>query len=301
MKDRANSQSTARTVLITGASAGIGKALALRLAADGARLSLIARRKEQLDEVARQARNAGAEEVLVVPCDVADRESFENAVHETARVFGAIDVLVNNAGSGHFGYVEDTPQEHLEAVFNVNVFALWYGTSAVLPQMKARGKGHIITISSFAGVFPFPADAAYVAAKHAAVGFNNALRSELAGTGVEASVVLPAGVLTDWALMTEGGPILPLFAYEGSRGAEIAAEKGIVPPDMPALLPPEEIAAQIAELMDNPRSWLFTHDGTSELVRKYRENPQAVEAQLMPLWLANREGYEKMKRGEKLS
>lgn len=283
------------SVLITGASAGIGKALALNLAQRGVRLGLLARRKELLEEVAAQAQDAGASQVLSLPCDVTDRAAFQAAAQTAIETFGALDVLVNNAGNGHFGYIEDTPEEHIESVFKVNVFALWHGTAAVLPSMKSRGKGHIITVSSLAGMFPFPADAAYVAAKHAAVGFNRALRSELAGTGVEASVVLPAGVMTDWAAVTEGGPILPLFEYEGRRGAEIAAEQGVTLPEMPTLLSAEDVAGQIVELIEHPQPELFTHPRAATLVREYRENVAAMEEKLKPLWLANREGYQKMK------
>ena len=266
------------------------------LAGKGARIALVARRESLLKEVADNALKEGAQEALILPCDVTNRVEFQDAITEAYNAFGEIDVLINNAGNGHFGYIEDTPQEHIESVFQVNVFALWYGTGAVLPRMKRRGKGHIITVSSLAGVFPFPADAAYVAAKHAAVGFNRALRSELAGTGVEASVVLPAGVMTDWALQTAGGPILPLFEYEGRRGAEIAAEQGVTLPAMPGLLSPEEVAMQIAALIEHPQPELYTHSGSAELVRSYQENLKGMEDQLHPLWLANREGYQEMRK-----
>ena len=286
------------TVIITGASSGIGKALALQLAEKGARLGLIARRVDKLNEVAWEGLQKGAADMRAVVCDITDREAYQNAIREIHDDFGRLDVLVNNAGAGHIGYVEDTPQEHLESVFGVNVYALWYGAEVALPIMKEQGSGEIITISSLAGVLPFPANAAYIAAKHAAVGFTKALRSELAGTGVEAMVVLPAGTLTEWSSVTEGGPILPLFEYEGKRGGEIADELEINTPEMPPLLPPDEVARQIVELIEHPRPELYTHPNSRELVERYREDQIGTEYDLHPLWLANREGYLKMRKGE---
>ena len=278
-------------VIITGASSGIGKELALALSRKGARLGLIARRADKLNDVAWEGMKKGATDVWAMACDITDRTAYSEAIEEIITGFGRVDVLVNNAGVGHVGYVEDTPDEHIESVFAVNAFALWYGASVVLPHMKRQKNGQIITISSLAGVMPFPANAAYVAAKHAAVGFTRALRSELAGTGIDAMVVLPAGTTTDWSTLTEGGPILPLFEYEGKRGAEIAAELEIETPDMPSLLPPEEIARQIMELIEHPVPEYHTHPGSRELAEEYRVNQLELENRLHPFWLANREGY----------
>lgn len=285
-------------VLITGASAGIGKALALALGRRGARLVLLARREELLKEVADEARSLGAPEVMICSCDVGDRSAFRDAISEALARFNHIDVLVNNAGSGHFAYIEDTPEDHIEKVFRVNVYALWHGTGALIPHMRERGSGHIINIASLAGRFPFPADAAYVAAKHATVGFTRALRSELYGSGIDVSVVLPAGVMTDWASTTEGGSILSLFEYESGRGAEIAKERGIETPVMPTLMSAEDVAAKIADLIEQPQPELYTHEGSEELVRRHREDQATMEECLAPFWLANREGYERMRRSE---
>lgn len=287
--------SESTVAIITGASSGIGRALALHLAERGARLGLIARRAEKLNEVAWEAMKNGAADVLALPCDITDREAFQRAIGEIHVAFGRIDILVNNAGFGHIGYVEDTPQEHVESVFQVNVFALWYGAAAVLPLMKEQGSGQIITISSMAGVMPFPANAAYVAAKHAAVGFTRALRSELAGTGVEAMVVLPAGTMTEWALVTEGGSILPLFEYENERSVEIAEELNIEKAVMPPLLPSDDVAKQIVTLIEHPAPVLYTHPNSEELAQRFAEDQVGTEYKLLPSWLANREGYLKMR------
>lgn len=282
-------------IVITGASSGIGRALALQLAERGAKLALLARRADLLKSVAEESSAAGASDVLTITCDVADRSSFRKAIEEILEKFGYVDVLLHNAGSGHFAYLEETPEEHLEKVFGVNVFALWHGTAPLLPAMRARGSGHIITVSSFAGTFPFPANAVYIAAKHAAVGFSRALRAELVGSGINVSVVLPAGTATDWANVTEGGSMLPLFEYEGSRSGEIAAQREIDLPQMPTLLPAEDVARQIVELIQQPQPELYTHPGTHKLACQYVEDPQGMGERLEPFWLASREGYEKIK------
>lgn len=279
-----------RVVLITGASAGIGRALALELAHRQASLALVARRGELLADVAAQAEALGAR-TLALPADVTDRGAVEHAVAATIEAFGRLDVLVNNAGRGHCAYVEDTPDEQLESMFRVNVFPLWYASAPAVRRMRLQGEGLVVTIASLAGKIGFPANAAYVAAKHAAVGFTRALRAELAGSGVEAIVVVPAGVATDWATVAEGGPMLDLFAYESERGREIARTEGIIPVTMPAVMSAEAVAAAIVRGIESPEPEVYTHAGERDLVRAYDDDQAAVEAGLAPYWTANREGY----------
>lgn len=277
--------------LVTGASSGIGRAVALRLAMRGARIGLVARRREQLQETARMAGELGGS-TLVLPCDVTVRTEFESAVEQVISHYGQLDVLINNAGRGHFAYIEDTPEEHIENIFKVNVFSLWYGTAPALRHMRRRNTGHIVNIASMAGRIGFPANGAYVAAKHAVVGFNRALRAELAGTGIDATVVLPGGVMTDWAEVTEGGSMLELFAYEARRGAEIAQETGItLPPSMP-VLEPDALAEMIVSAILDPVPELYTHPGSLDLVRGYDNDQKEMEKKLSPYWLANREKYD---------
>jgi len=280
--------------LVTGASSGIGRALALRLAEQGARVAIVARREEQLRTVAGEIEARGGR-ALALPCDVTSREEFEGAVERTIGHFGRLDLLVNNAGRGNFAFIEDTPEEQIESIFRVNVFSLWYGTAPAIRQMRRQGSGHIINIASMAGKIGFPANAAYVAAKHATVGFTRALRTELAGTGIEATVVCPAGVTTDWALATEGGPIVELFGYESARGAEIARERGAEPPPGLPLLSPGEIAEAIIGVIAEPQPELYTHPGSEQMARRYELDQKEFERAYEPFHLANREGYEKLK------
>jgi NAD(P)-dependent dehydrogenase (short-subunit alcohol dehydrogenase family) len=236
--------------LITGASSGIGRALAIELAGRGARLALAARREELLRGTAEEVERRGGS-ALSIRCDVTRRADLERAVEETIERFGRLDVLVNNAGRGHFAYIEDTPDEQIESIFRVNVFSLWYGTAPAVRQMRRQGSGHVINIASLAGKVGYPANGAYVAAKHATIGFTRAL-----------------------------------------RGAEIARERGVEPPEIP-LLSAEEVAEAIARVIIDPVPELYTHPGARALALAFEENQRAMEERLEPLWLANREGYER--------
>ncbi len=276
--------------LITGASSGIGRSLAYCLGSRGARIAILARREEELAETGRLIEDAGGE-ALIIPCDVTRQADFEAAVEQTIDRFGRLDILVNNAGRGHCAYIENTPTEQIESIFQVNVFSLWYGTAPAIRQMKRQGSGHIVNIASLAGKVGFPANAAYVAAKHAVVGFTRALRSELAGTGIEATVVVPGGVQTAWAAVTEGGPMLELFAHEARRGAEIAAERRTEPVPQIPLLQPDAVAEMIVGVLLDPVPELYTHPGSRELVLGYELNQPGMERRLEPYWLANQEAY----------
>lgn len=279
-------------VLITGASSGIGRALALRLAQNGARLAIVARRAELLAEVASEIEATGGTALPLV-CDVTKPDQFEAAVAETIARFGELHVLVNNAGRGNNAYIHDTPNNQLESIFRVNVFSLWYGTAAALRHMIPLGRGQIINVASVAGKIGFPGNAAYVAAKHATVGFTRALRAELAGTGVIATTIIAAGTLTDWATVAEGGPMLELFNYERERGGELAEQMGrTLPPAIP-LLTADCVASEIANAIGNPAPELYTHPGLRDWVLEYETNQESAEQKLEPFWLANREGYER--------
>ena len=220
-----------KVAVITGASTGIGASLAGLLAEEGAFVIVAARRRERLEQVALSIRSAGGR-CLAVTCDVTVRRDAEELIRRAIDEFGRLDILVNNAGRGHFASIEDTSDATIQSMFAVNVFSLWYTSRPAVQQMKKQASGHIINIASLAGKLGFPFNSAYVAAKHACVGFTHALRMELTGTGIHASVVCPAGVLTDWASTTEGGSMLPLFSESGPIAAKLAAERGA---DLPAI------------------------------------------------------------------
>lgn len=284
-----------KVAVITGASSGIGAALAKRLASEGAVVVLAARRIERLHTLAEQIRAAGGRAV-VHPADITVRAEAEHLIHQTIEDQKRLDILINNAGRGHFASVEDTTDEMIHSMFKVNVFALWYTVRPALSYMKRQGGGHIINVASMAGKLGYPYNSAYVAAKHAVVGFTMALRQELMETGVHATVVCPAGVNTEWASVTEGGPMLPMFSESGPLIKKIAAERGIALPPIEGVLPPETIAEKIVDCIYRPVAEVYTHRGAKEFVELAARDREAAERQQMPVVLGERAVYEKLKK-----
>ncbi|MEN3026438.1 MAG: SDR family NAD(P)-dependent oxidoreductase [Chlorobiota bacterium] len=283
-------------VLITGASSGIGAAAARRFAREGVRVAIAARRRERLEAIERELRCSGSE-VLAVPADVADPEQARNLVERVLQQWGRIDVLLLNAGRGNLAAVEETTPELLWRIFAVNAFALWYVTAPALPHMKRRGTGHILVVASVAGKWGYPYMSAYVAAKHAAVGFVAALRTELLEAGIEATVVCPAAVETEWGEVSEGGPVGTLYQEGIRRSKEIAHERGIPLAPLPKILTPEAIAEQLVEIVRNPsKADVFTHAGTEELALLAVRDRRELEQQMLPFYLGVRQVYEEWRR-----
>lgn len=192
-------------VAITGASAGIGRACAFAFARGGARLALTARRLERLQEIAAAL---APSEVLVHAADVADAGQVRGFVEATVARFGRLDVLVNNAGFGVRGSVEDTPEEDYRRLMEANYYGTVYGCRAAVPIMRRQGSGVIINVSSIVGHRSLPGGAAYAATKAAQVSLTESLRVELRGTGVHACSVHPVGTSTEFgevALRESGG------------------------------------------------------------------------------------------------
>jgi len=211
--------------------------------------------------------------------------------------FGRLDVLLNNAGRGNLASVEETTPEQLWRIFAVNAFALWYVTAPALPIMKAQGRGHILVIASVAGKWGYPYNSAYVAAKHAAVGFVAALRAELIGTGVEATVVCPAAVDTEWGIATEGGPLGLLFEEAVRRSRQIARQRALPLAPLPKVLSADEIAERLVELVRHPpRTDVFTHAGTEELALLALRHRRMFEQQMLPFYLGAQQVYEEWRR-----
>jgi NAD(P)-dependent dehydrogenase (short-subunit alcohol dehydrogenase family) len=184
-----------RTVLITGASEGIGRALALELASHGARLALNARSAARLEDTARDCGACGAE-VLAIPGDVAQRQDCQHLVDATLRRFGSLDTLVNNAGItmwSRFDMVEDFSV--FERLLAVNYLGAVYLTAAALPHLK-HSRGLIVAVASIAGLTGVPERTGYAASKHAMIGFFESLRIELRGSGVEVSIIAPDFVVS---------------------------------------------------------------------------------------------------------
>jgi hypothetical protein len=283
-----------KIAIITGASSGIGATLAELVAKEGASVVLAARRSGKLEEVSDRIRAAGGV-ARARQCDVTIKANAENLVEQTIAEFGRLDILVNNAGRGHFASVEDTTDAMIENMFSVNVYALWFTTRPALRQMKKQGSGHIVNIASMAGKLGYPYNSAYVAAKHACVGFTHALRMELVETGIHATVVCPAGVLTDWAQTTDGGAMLPFFSKSGPIIKKISEERGLGLVPIEGVLPVDVVAQKILACLYHPVAEVYTHRGSKEFVVLSAEDREKAERYQLPVALGEREVYERMK------
>ncbi len=184
-----------KVCVISGASSGIGKALALHLAQKGAIVVLAARNKPALQELAEQIRQSGGN-ALPIPTDVTQPEAVENLILTTLNSYHNIDYLFSNAGQYTRSRIVDMKTELLKQSFEINFYSHVYFTQAVLPHMLKKRQGHIIFISSMDAKKGLPLDAPYVSAKYALAGFGDVLRQELNGSGVNVTIVFPGRVDT---------------------------------------------------------------------------------------------------------
>lgn len=179
--------------LVTGATRGIGRALAVALAARGARLGLIARGADELEALAGELPG----EHLALAADVGDRAALAEAVSELANRAGGLDLAIANAGIAHYGRFAEQEIERAEEMVRVNVLGVLYTVHAALPHLLAGRRGQLVVVSSGAGLRAFPEAATYGATKAANRAFAEALRHELSGTGVGLTTVFPGEVATD--------------------------------------------------------------------------------------------------------
>ncbi|CAN5522002.1 hypothetical protein BH10BAC6_BH10BAC6_13590 [soil metagenome] len=281
-------------VLITGASSGIGASLAVLCALRGATVALVARRADRLSAVADAVRAAGGAPVVIV-ADVSNEEDCDRIVRTTIEQAGTIDVLVNNAGRGNCASVENTTTEQLQNIMSLNVYALFWLTGRVLPIMKAQNSGSIITVSSVAGKMGFPFNAAYVAAKHAAVGFTAGLRAELMASNIHATVVCPDGVTTEWGMATEGSPIGELFVKGIRKSKRFAQDLGRPLPPLKRMISADDAAQVIFDTIEAGRSNdVYTHDGSREQTIAVATDRMMQEDAMSPLFLGMHEAYQEL-------
>ncbi len=183
-----------RTALVTGASSGIGRQTAREFARRRAHVVLAARNRDKLEALAAELADYPGRR-LVVPSDVTDRLSVEALVRRTVEEFDTLDVLVNNAGVGLFAPIADGSLDNMHHLFNVNFWGAVHCIQAAVPYMRGQGRGHIVNVASVAGKVAAPYMGLYSATKFALTAVSDALRSELAGSGIHVSTVYPG--LTD--------------------------------------------------------------------------------------------------------
>jgi short chain dehydrogenase. len=222
-----------KTVAVTGASRGLGKAIAERAAQEGANLILISRNEGKLAALKTEIENFYHVRAEYVALDVGKRDQIEEAFSRPPLRDAEIDVLVNNAGFGLFKSFEETPLEIAEAMFSVNVLGMMAMTKPVISKMKARGGGHIINIASQAGKISTPKSSVYSATKKAVLGFSDSLRMELAPYSIHVTTVNP-------------GPIATGFFDFADESGEYLEKVGRW------VLKPEEVAERIVKSMVKP-------------------------------------------------
>ena len=201
---------------------------------------------------------------IAVALDVTDRAAVSAAVERAQEFLPTVDVLVNNAGYGLFGMVEEVSEEQARAQFETNVFGALWMTQAVLPIMREQGFGHILQVSSIGGVQAFPGLGLYNASKWALEAFSQSLASEVAGMGIKVTLVEPTAYQTDWAF-SSAVRVAPNPAYDGVREAlEAARQKLVGNRGNPAATAPAVL--QLVD-MDDPPLRLFLGEGPHDVIR----------------------------------
>ncbi len=231
-----------RVAVVTGGSEGIGFAIASRLAAEGATVAICGRREEALQSAASAIKDQGGRVVTRV-LDVTDTDALTAVMSATVERFDRLDVLVNNAGAPHGndrGQVEDVPFDEWQRVMAINAGGVFLMTRAVVPHMKSRGYGRIVSLSSVAGLTALPEGAAYCASKAAVIGFTRSVAHDLAPFGITVNCVCPGSIRTDRAISST------LRAGWTDVEAGLAERAQHIPVRRHGL--PEEVAATIAHL-----------------------------------------------------
>jgi len=242
MKDFTN-----KTVWITGASDGIGKELAIQMAAQGAKIILTARNTEKLNEVKASLKGEGH---IVYPMDLLKVAAIPDAAKEVFAKAGQVDILINNAGISQRSLAKDTDLEVDRKIMELDYFAVVALTKEVLPQMLARKSGHIVTISSVAGKMGPPMRSAYCGAKHAVIGFMDSLRAESHADNIKVLVVTPGSVKTN----------ISVNALEGD-----GKKHNVTDPLIANGIPVEVCTRKIVEGIKNNTSELLIADGKTRM------------------------------------
>jgi len=185
-----------KVIVVTGASSGIGWATALELAKRNAKVVVAARRADRLNELAEAILKAGGHG-LAVECDVTDESQVRNLIDTAGETFGAIDVLINNAGAMPLSLMDRCDTQAWDQMIDVNIKGVLYGIAAVLPSMMERESGHIVNVSSIAGRRVFPGGSVYCATKFAVHALSEGLRAEMAERNIRVTIIAPGLVRTE--------------------------------------------------------------------------------------------------------
>jgi NAD(P)-dependent dehydrogenase (short-subunit alcohol dehydrogenase family) len=242
-------QTMSKTIFITGASRGFGKLWAEAFLKRGDKVVATARNIETLNDLVAGYGDA----ILPIQLDVNNRSEGFAAIKKAHDHFGSLDVVINNAGYGLFGTIEEASEDEARSQIETNVFGLLWITQAALPIMRAQGHGHIIQVSSVLGIVTLPVLGIYNASKFAVEGISETLASEVKGFGINVTMVEPNGFTTDWA-GASAAQSKPISAYDGVKAA---FQEGMS--DSDAFGTPETTTGAILKLVDhaNPPLRLF--------------------------------------------
>jgi NAD(P)-dependent dehydrogenase (short-subunit alcohol dehydrogenase family) len=266
--------STSPVWLITGCSTGFGLELAKLVLANGMRAAVTARDRQRLAGLVE-----GAEErALALDLDVTQPAQIAAAVQAAEERFGAIDVLVNNAGYGYQSSVEEGVDAEIRAQFEANVFGLFALTRSVLPGMRARRRGHVINITSVAGFIGFPGSGYYAATKHAVEGWSDALAAEAAPLGIKVTCVEPGPFRTDWAGRSLKQTPSRIADYAETAGARLAATSGRSGQQPGDPVRAAEAMIAITQAENPPRHLVLGAFGVEAVTKTLRETLAEIEA-----------------------
>lgn len=207
---------------ITGCSTGFGRELSNLLLAQGYKVVVTARKISDIQDIVEKH----TDKALALSLDVTKPADIETAVAKAHKHFGRIDVLVNNAGIGYFGAIEESEDEEIRKMFEINFFGLANMTKAVLPIMRKQRSGHILNIASIAGLVGYPAVGYYNATKFAVDGFSESLSKETAPLGIKVTVISPSGFRTDWAGRSANTSKVVIDDYTATAGANKDSIRG---------------------------------------------------------------------------
>jgi NAD(P)-dependent dehydrogenase (short-subunit alcohol dehydrogenase family) len=231
--------------LVTGCSTGLGREIARAALERGERVALTARDPARVAELAA----AHADRAVALELDVTDAAQVARAVAETERRFGRIDVLVNNAGYGYLAAIEEGEDAEVRALFETNFFGTLAVTKAALPGMRARRAGHVVNVSSMAGLVSNPGTGYYSASKFAVEALSEALSRELAPFGIRVTAVEPSAFRTEWAGRSMRRTRTPIADYAPTVGARVEMIKGL---DGKQPGDPRRAAEAILRAVDHP-------------------------------------------------
>lgn len=261
--------------LITGCSTGFGRELALRIVKRGWKLVATARNLAQISDIEALDKD----NVLAVALDVTDQAQIDAAVQAAQEKFGRIDVLVNNAGYGYQSSVEEGEEAEIRAQFDTNVFGLFALTRAVLPVMRARKSGHILNITSVAGLIGFPGSGYYAASKHAVEGWSDALRAEVGPLGIQVTCVEPGPFRTDWAGRSLKQTPSKIVDYVETAGARLAGTKQRSGNQAGDPVRASDVMIELTQKPGAPRHIVLGAWGFDEVTRRIKTRLEEISAQ----------------------